>query len=134
MFDACCTGVSILCFFSASRTCARCVVAEKMREGCVVLVRYEVRAVAEVVGKACGKGMIVCYAELPPEPRECSFEAQSNAIDSRYCPRVGMLSSSIVWNRVRVVDSVKLTFTSSPLPRFPIHPICSLQRHAACVS
>jgi hypothetical protein len=51
-------GGSLLCFFNASLTTPRCVLAWRGKEGCDSLVKLEEKENADVVGRVNGKGIV----------------------------------------------------------------------------
>ena len=50
-----------LCRFNTSRSTPRAVVAQFGRDGCVLLLKYSIKDMLEVVGKTNGKGIFVEY-------------------------------------------------------------------------
>lgn len=54
----CSEGESRLCFFNASRRTPRYVLADKGRDGCESLLKYDENENEEVVGRVNGKGIV----------------------------------------------------------------------------
>ena len=65
-----------LCRLSTSRSTPRAVVAQFGNDGCVLLLKYSVNDILDVVGKTKGKGILwsieCCCLELLTQVRGCS--------------------------------------------------------------